>query len=88
MEPEGRTTIEYYLNGFSSSLPEEVQYKALRNIEGFENAKIFRPGYAIEYDYFPPNQLYHSLETHKIHGLFLQVKLMVLQDMRRLLPRA
>lgn len=70
MEPEGRTTIEYYLNGFSSSLPEEVQYKALRNIEGFENAKIFRPGYAIEYDYFPPNQLYHSLETHKIHGLF------------------
>lgn len=70
VEPEGRTTIEYYLNGFSSSLPEEVQYKALRNIEGFENAKIFRPGYAIEYDYFPPNQLYHSLETHKIHGLF------------------
>ena len=70
VEPEGRTTIEYYLNGFSSSLPEEIQYEALRHIEGFENAKIFRPGYAIEYDFFPPNQLYHSLETHHIHGLF------------------
>ena len=70
VEPEGRTTVEYYLNGFSSSLPEDIQYKALRHIEGFENAKIFRPGYAIEYDFFPPNQLYHSLETHKIHGLF------------------
>ena len=70
MEPEGRTTVEYYLNGFSSSLPEDIQYEALRHIEGFENAKIFRPGYAIEYDFFPPNQLYHSLETHQIHGLF------------------
>ena len=70
VEPEGRTTVEYYLNGFSSSLPEDIQYKALRRIEGFENAKIFRPGYAIEYDFFPPNQLYHGLETHKIHGLF------------------
>ena len=70
VEPEGRTTVEYYLNGFSSSLPEDIQYKALRHIEGFENAKIFRPGYAIEYDFFPPNQLYHSLETHQIHGLF------------------
>ncbi len=70
VEPEGRTTVEYYLNGFSSSLPEDIQYKALRRIEGFENAKIFRPGYAIEYDFFPPNQLYHSLETHQIHGLF------------------
>lgn len=70
VEPEGRTTVEYYLNGFSSSLPEEIQFEALKNIEGFENAKIFRPGYAIEYDYFPPDQLYHSLETHKIHGLF------------------
>lgn len=70
VEPEGRTTIEYYLNGFSSSLPEDIQYEALRHIEGFENAKIFRPGYAIEYDFFPPNQLYHSLETHQIHGLF------------------
>ena len=70
VEPEGRTTIEYYLNGFSSSLPEDIQVEALHNIEGFENAKIFRPGYAIEYDFFPPNQLYHSLETHQIHGLF------------------
>lgn len=70
VEPEGRTTVEYYLNGFSSSLPEDIQYEALRHIEGFENAKIFRPGYAIEYDFFPPNQLYHSLETHHIHGLF------------------
>ena len=70
VEPEGRTTVEYYLNGFSSSLPEDIQYNALRRIEGFENAKIFRPGYAIEYDFFPPNQLYHSLETHQINGLF------------------
>ena len=70
VEPEGSTTCEYYLNGFSSSLPEDIQYEALRNIEGFENAKIFRPGYAIEYDFFPPEQLYHSLETRKIHGLF------------------
>lgn len=70
VEPEGRTTVEYYLNGFSSSLPEDIQYEALKHIEGFENAKIFRPGYAIEYDFFPPNQLYHSLETHQIHGLF------------------
>ena len=70
VEPEGATTCEYYLNGFSSSLPEDIQYEALRNIEGFENAKIFRPGYAIEYDFFPPDQLYHSLETHRIHGLF------------------
>lgn len=70
VEPEGRTTVEYYLNGFSSSLPENIQYEALRHIEGFENAKIFRPGYAIEYDFFPPNQLYHSLETHHVHGLF------------------
>lgn len=70
VEPEGATTVEYYLNGFSSSLPEDIQFEALRNIEGFENVKIFRPGYAIEYDFFPPNQLFHSLETRKIHGLF------------------
>lgn len=70
VEPEGATTVEFYLNGFSSSLPEDIQYEALRNIEGFENAKIFRPGYAIEYDFFPPEQLKHTLETHKIHGLF------------------
>ena len=70
VEPEGWTTEEYYLNGFSSSLPDYIQYEALRQIEGFENAKIFRPGYAIEYDYFPPDQLHHSLETRKIHGLY------------------
>lgn len=70
VEPEGWTTEEYYLNGFSSSLPDDIQYEALRAIEGFENAKIFRPGYAIEYDYFPPDQLHHSLETRKVHGLF------------------
>ena len=70
VEPEGWTTEEYYLNGFSSSLPDYIQYEALRQIEGFENAKIFRPGYAIEYDYFPPEQLHHSLETRQIHGLY------------------
>ena len=70
VEPEGATTVEYYLNGFSSSLPEDIQFEALRNIKGFETVKIFRPGYAIEYDFFPPNQLFHSLETRKIHGLF------------------
>ena len=70
VEPEGWTTNEYYLNGFSSSLPDYIQYEALQAIEGFENARIFRPGYAIEYDYFPPVQLHHSLETRLIHGLF------------------
>jgi tRNA uridine 5-carboxymethylaminomethyl modification enzyme len=70
VEPEGWDTIEYYINGFSSSLPYEVQYKALRLIEGFEQAKIFRPGYAIEYDYFPPVQLNFNLETRLIAGLF------------------
>jgi tRNA uridine 5-carboxymethylaminomethyl modification enzyme len=70
VEPEGWTTEEYYLNGFSSSLPDYVQFEALRQIEGFEKAKIFRPGYAIEYDYFPPEQLYHSLETRLLHGLY------------------
>ena len=70
VEPEGWTTQEYYLNGFSSSLPDTIQYEALRAIEGFENAKIYRPGYAIEYDYFPPVQLHHSLETRAVHGLF------------------
>ena len=70
VEPEGWTTEEYYLNGFSSSLPDYIQYEALRQIEGFENAKIFRPGYAIEYDYFPPEQLKHTLETQQIHGLY------------------
>ena len=70
VEPEGWTTEEYYLNGFSSSLPDYIQYEALRQIEGFENAKIYRPGYAIEYDYFPPEQLIHSLETKRMHGLY------------------
>ncbi|QEC68104.1 tRNA uridine-5-carboxymethylaminomethyl(34) synthesis enzyme MnmG [Panacibacter ginsenosidivorans] len=70
VEPEGFNTIEIYVNGFSTSLPEEVQYEALRNIKGFENAKIFRPGYAIEYDYFPPTQLNHSLETKLVANLF------------------
>lgn len=70
VEPEGFSTIEIYVNGFSTSLPEEVQYEALRNIPGFENAKIFRPGYAIEYDYFPPTQLSHSLETKLVQNLF------------------
>ena len=70
VEPESWTTEEYYLNGFSSSLPDYIQYEALRQIEGFENAKIYRPGYAIEYDYFPPEQLHHSLETRHIHGLY------------------
>lgn len=70
LEPEGETTIEYYLNGFSSSLPWDVQYKALRLIPGLENARIFRPGYAIEYDYFDPTQLYHTLETKRIKNLF------------------
>lgn len=70
IEPEGWNTIEIYLNGFSTSLPEEVQQNALRKIKGFENAKFFRPGYAIEYDYFPPTQLSHTLETKKVEGLY------------------
>lgn len=70
LEPEGRNTNEYYLNGFSSSLPWEVQWEALHQIEGFENLHIYRPGYAIEYDYFPPTQLHHSLETKLVEGLY------------------
>jgi tRNA uridine 5-carboxymethylaminomethyl modification enzyme len=70
VEPEGWNTVEIYVNGFSTSLPEDVQYKALRLIPGFENAKMFRPGYAIEYDFFPPTQLKLSLETHLIENLF------------------
>lgn len=70
LEPEGRSTNEYYLNGFSSSLPWEVQWKALHQIRGFENLHIYRPGYAIEYDYFPPTQLHHSLETKRVAGLY------------------
>ncbi|OWY20107.1 tRNA uridine-5-carboxymethylaminomethyl(34) synthesis enzyme MnmG [Sphingobacteriales bacterium UPWRP_1] len=70
VEPEGWQTVEIYVNGFSTSLPEDVQYKALQNIPGFENAKMFRPGYAIEYDYFPPVQLKHTLETKLVNNLF------------------
>jgi tRNA uridine 5-carboxymethylaminomethyl modification enzyme len=71
IEPEGWNTVEIYVNGFSTSLPEEVQYEALRKIPGFAHFKAFRPGYAIEYDYFPPTQLRHSLETKIINNLFL-----------------
>jgi tRNA uridine 5-carboxymethylaminomethyl modification enzyme len=70
VEPEGWNTVEMYINGFSTSLPEDVQYKAMRKIAGFENAKMFRPGYAIEYDYFPPTQLTHTLETKLVKNLF------------------
>lgn len=70
IEPEGWKTCEVYVNGFSTSLPEDVQFKALRSVEGFENVKFFRPGYAIEYDYFPPTQLKHTLETKLINGLY------------------
>ena len=70
IEPEGWNTVEIYVNGFSTSLPEEVQYQALNQVSGFENVRIFRPGYAIEYDYFPPTQLTHSLETKLLQNLF------------------
>ena len=70
VEPEGWNTVEYYINGFSTSLPEDVQFKALRSVAGFENVKFFRAGYAIEYDYFPPTQLKLNLETKLVDGLF------------------
>ena len=70
VEPEGWNTVEFYVNGFSTSLPEDVQFKAMRSMVGFENVKFFRPGYAIEYDYFPPTQLKHTLETKLIEGLY------------------
>src|SRR6185312_13259064 len=70
VEPEGWNTVEIYVNGFSTSLPEDIQYKALVQIPGFENAKMFRPGYAIEYDYFPPTQLGLTLETKLISNLY------------------
>jgi tRNA uridine 5-carboxymethylaminomethyl modification enzyme len=70
VEPEGWNTVEIYVNGFSTSLPEDVQYKALTKIRGFEKARMFRPGYAIEYDYFPPTQLKNNLETHLVENLF------------------
>lgn len=70
IEPEGWNTVEYYVNGFSTSLPEDIQFKALKSVKGFENVKFFRPGYAIEYDYFPPTQLKHTLETKLIDNLY------------------
>lgn len=70
VEPEGWNTCEVYVNGFSTSLPEDIQFKALRSVAGFENVKFFRPGYAIEYDYFPPTQLKHTLETKLVNGLY------------------
>ena len=70
VEPEGWNTIEVYVNGFSTSLPEEIQYDALKKVKGFEKVKLFRPGYAIEYDYFPPTQLKYNLETKIINNLF------------------
>jgi len=70
VEPEGWDTVEMYVNGFSTSLPEDVQYKALKSVKGFENVKFFRPGYAIEYDYFPPTQLKHTLETKLVKNLY------------------
>ena len=70
VEPEGWNTVEVYVNGFSTSLPEDVQFKALKSVNGFEKVKFFRPGYAIEYDYFPPTQLKHTLETKLIEGLY------------------
>ena len=70
LEPEGENTVEYYINGFASSLPLKIQYEALRKIKGFENVKIFRPGYAIEYDYFDPTQMYNTLETKRVDNLY------------------
>ena len=70
VEPEGWNTVEVYVNGFSTSLPEDIQFKALRSVVGFENVKFFRPGYAIEYDYFPPTQLKHTLETKLVENLY------------------
>ena len=70
IEPEGRQTIETYINGFSTSLPKEIQLQAMRQIPGLENARMFRPGYAVEYDYFPPTQLHHTLETRALKGLY------------------
>jgi tRNA uridine 5-carboxymethylaminomethyl modification enzyme len=70
VEPEGWNTVEVYVNGFSTSLPEDIQFKALSSVVGFEKVKFFRPGYAIEYDYFPPTQLKHTLETKLVEGLY------------------
>ncbi len=83
VEPEGWNTIEVYVNGFSSSLSENVQYKALTKIPGFENCKMFRPGYAIEYDYFPPTQLKLTLKPNLLRTFFLPDKLMALRAMKK-----
>jgi tRNA uridine 5-carboxymethylaminomethyl modification enzyme len=88
VEPEGWNTIEIYVNGFSTSLPENVQYDALTKIPGFEKVKMFRPGYAIEYDYFPPTQLKTSLETQLLTICILQVKSTVQQGMKKRLAKA
>ena len=87
LEPEGRSTNEYYLNGFSSSLPWEVQLEALHGIRGFEDLHIYRPGYAIEYDYFPPTQLHHSLATKLVDNLFSPARSTVRRVTRRLRRR-
>jgi tRNA uridine 5-carboxymethylaminomethyl modification enzyme len=87
VEPEGWHTIEIYVNGFSTSLPEEVQLEAMKTIPGFENVKMFRPGYAIEYDYFPPTQLKHTLETKLVDNLYFAGQLMERQDMKKQLRK-
>ena len=87
IEPEGLNTYELYPNGISTSLPFDVQLDLVRSIEGFANAHITRPGYAIEYDYFNPQDLKHSLETRFIEGLFLQVKSTAPQATKRRVPK-
>ena len=87
VEPEGWNTIEYYINGFSTSLPQDVQFEALRKVKGFEIVKFFRPGYAIEYDYFPPVQLTHSLQTKLIKACSSLGRLTEQQVMKKLQHR-
>ena len=87
VEPEGWTTVEMYVNGFSTSLPEDIQDKAIRAVDGFENVKFLRYGYAIEYDFFQPTQLKHSLETKLIENFFLRVRLMEQQDTKKQLRK-
>ena len=87
VEPEGWDTVEVYVNGFSTSLPDEIQYKALKSVKGFESVKFFRPGYAIEYDYFPANPVIPFLGNQKNSKPFLLVKLMGQLAMRRQQPK-
>ena len=87
LEPEGLESEVIYPNGISTSLPEDVQEEFVHSIKGLEKANIIKPGYAIEYDYVSPQELYHSLETKKIKNLFLQDKLMAQQAMKKLLPK-